>query len=281
MAMSLPANTANIIVSININGIVKQYQAPLEITARGTKFANQNQNEAEITITNVDAKTQDYLLTETSPYNLNTAPKVLTVDAGLSYNGMQQTSRIFSGNIVSVNLSQPPDVKMTIRCLTGNYQKGQVVAMGAPETISLSKLAGDIASQLGLNLNFDADDKQIANYNFTGSALKLVNTLGLLSNVDAFIDDDSLVVKRSSLPLAGPTKLIDMQNGMVGIPQITERGLQVKFLLDNQTKVGSLLRVNSVIYPALNGDYIIYKLVFDLATRAENFYYIADAKRLI
>lgn len=281
MQNSSTLGTANIIIGITVNGILKQYQAPLEITARGIKFANQNQNEAEVTITNVDKQTQDYLLTETSPYNLNTTPKILTIDAGLSYNGMPQTSRIYVGNIVSAKVSQPPDVKLTLRCLTGNHKKGQISSLSEPPTVKLSKIAKDIAGQLGLALNFDAEDKEISNYNFTGSALKLVNTLGLLSNVDAFIDDEILVVKRSSLPLTGPTKLVDMQNGMIGIPDITERGLRVTFLLDNQTRVGSLLRVNSVMYPAVNGDYIIYKLAFDLATRDTPFYYIADGKRII
>ncbi len=66
---------------------------------------------------------------------------------------------------------------------------------------------------------------------------------------------------------------------MIGIPEFTEQGIKVKMLLDNQTKLGGGLRITSSIYPAVNGDYVIYKLGFDIATRDTPFYYIAEAAR--
>lgn len=274
-------------VAIEINGRTVTYGGGeafgyhhLNIFARGIKFANANQNEAEVTIFNLSREVQDYLLTETSPFNLNGTSKLLTLYAGReSY--ATSLARIFVGNIVSAKLSQPPDIGITLRCLTGNYLKGGLLSMSAPDVIKLSTLSANIASDLGLSNNFQATDKDVTNYNFSGSAIKLIDSLGTLGNVDAYVDDDSLVVKNSSVPLTGPTKLINMSTGMVGIPDVTERGLRVKFLLDNQTKVGGRLLVESVMYPAVNGEYVIYKLGFEIATRDVPFYYIAEAKRLV
>jgi len=81
-----------------------------------------------------------------------------------------------------------------------------------------------------------------------------------------------------NLPLANFITIVNLETGMVGIPETTEQGIKIKFLMDGQTKLGGLLRVTSQIYPALNGEYVIYKLGFDVATRDVPFYWIAEAK---
>ena len=54
---------------------------------------------------------------------------------------------------------------------------------------------------------------------------------------------------------------------------------KVKMLLDNQTRLGGGLRITSNIYPAVNGEYVIYKLGFQISSRDTPFYYIAEAAR--
>ncbi len=53
-----------------------------QLLQQGTKYGNSLQNECVVTIDNLDKQTQDYLLTETSPYNKNRTPKTVTVRAG-------------------------------------------------------------------------------------------------------------------------------------------------------------------------------------------------------
>ena len=83
--MQAPLDLRIIKVSFIVNGQLKTYTAssnePLNIIATGTKYANALQNEAEITISNLDRATQDYILTETSPYNLNRTSKTITLEA--------------------------------------------------------------------------------------------------------------------------------------------------------------------------------------------------------
>jgi len=266
-----------VIIGITVNGQVKSYNR-LSITATGMKYANANQNEAEVTLYNLDKTTQDYILTETSAFNLNRTPKLLTIDAGRQSYG---TTRVYEGNIISSKITQPPDTGILLKCLTGNFQKGNIIARSQAGKASLSTIAGAIASDLNLKLNFQANNRTVSNYSFSGASLKQVDALGNMGSVDAYVDNGILVVKEKNLPLSNTLKFVDLENGMIGIPDITEQGLKVKFLLDNNTVLGGLLRVRSQVYSAVNGDYIIYKLGFEISTREVPFYYIAECKRLI
>jgi len=263
-------------VSIEVNGVLKTYSSPLAITVTGTKYANALQNEAEIVLENLDRATQDYILTETSPYNLNRTPKSVVVEAGrVSYG----TAVIYRGNIVTSNVTQPPDVGITLKCLTGNFVKGNILTRNQPGQATLKQISTQIAQDTNTILNFQATDRNISNYNFAGAALKQVDLVGALGGLNVFIDDRVLVVKDAFVPLTNTLRILSAETGMIGIPEFTEQGIKVKYLLDNRTTLGGSLRIISQQYPAVNGDYVIYKLGFQIASRDVPFYYIAEAAR--
>lgn len=262
-------------LSIEVNGKIKTYDK-LAIMASGTKYANPNQNEAEITIYNLDKATQDYILTETSPYNFNRTPKIIRLEAGrVSYG----TPLIYSGNIVSSKPSQPPDIGVTMKCLTGNFYKSVMVSNGLAGSVPLSVIARQVATDLNTSLIFQTSDKNIANYAYTGAALKQVDHLASVGNINAYVDNATLVLKTIGLPLSNTTRVLSSQTGMIGIPELTERGVKVKFLLDNRTTLGGGIQIISSVYPAANGNYVIYKLGFEIANRDTPFYYIAEGLR--
>lgn len=263
-------------VSIEVNGRLKTYSGPLAITVSGTKYGNALQNEAEIVLENLDRATQDYILTETSPYNLNRTPKIVTVEAGrVSYG----TALIYSGNVVTSSVTQPPDIGITLKCLTGNFVKGNILTRNQPGSATLKQISQQVAQDTNTILNFQATNKSIANYAFSGAALNQVELVGSMGGVNAFIDNNVLVVKDAFIPLTNTLRILSAETGMIGIPEFTEQGIKVKFLLDNRTTLGGSLRIQSKLYPAANGDYVIYKLGFQIATRDTPFYYIAEAAR--
>jgi hypothetical protein len=262
-------------VSIEIAGQLKTFDG-LAVVASGTKYANANQNDCEVKITNLARSTRDYLITEASPYNKSGQRKRLIVEAGRTSTGV---STVFVGDITAATVSQPPDVVVTLKAATGDYDKGNVIQRSLPGTCALSQVAKQVAGDLGLSLNFQCADKQIANYSFTGGALRQVDQLGAAGRVNAFVDDGALILKNYGAPLAGSSRVLNLETGMVGIPEFTERGIKVKMLYDNQTKLGSGLEVSSVLNPAANGSYTVYKLGFELASRDTPFYLIAEAQR--
>lgn len=262
-------------VGVEVGGNVQTYDG-LAVIASGVKYANANQNECEVKITNLAKATRDYLLTETSPFNSNRVRKQLTLSVGRRSTG---TSVLFVGDIVSVVGSQPPDVTVTIKCATGDYSKGDIVQRTQPGLCSLRRIAAQVAQDLGLRLDFQCDDRQIANYSFTGGALRQVDQLGAYGRVNAYVDDGELILKNYGQPLRGSTRVLNLSTGMIGVPEFTERGVKVKMLYDNQTTLGSGLRIESQMNPAANGDYSIYKLGFEVASRDVPFYLLAEASR--
>lgn len=262
-------------IGIEVDGKIKTYQN-LAMHARGMKYANANQNECEVTIFNLDKSTQDYILTETSPYNQNRVQKLVTVEAGrVSYG----TTKIYEGNVVSSYPSQPPDIGVTLRCLTGNFLKGDIISRRQPGTIPLSKIAAEIAKDLDLKLIFQTEDKNIANYSYSGNALGQIDRLAEMGSIQAFADDGVLIIKTLGLPLSNIRTTVNAKTGMIGIPELTERGIKVKFLLDKKTTLGGAMEVGSKIYPAANGSYVIYKLGFAVSNRETPFYWIAEGQR--
>ena len=262
-------------IGIEVGGVLKVYEG-LDCTASGTKFANANQNECEVKISNLDRATREYLLSEASPFKKSKTPRRLTVDVGRKSTG---TFRLFSGDISAVTISQPPDITLTIKSLSADALKGDVVARKGPAQERLSDRARKVADDLQMPLNWQASDKSIANYSHSGANLKQVDKLGAVGKVDAYVDDGVLVVKDSRVPLLGRTRILNLDTGMIGIPEPTEHGIKIRFLLDSQTALGGSLDVTSLLYPALNGRYVVYKLGFEVASRDTPFYYDAEALR--
>jgi len=263
-------------LSIQVDDQLKIYDG-LAITATGTKYANANQNECEVKITNILKATRDYILTETSPYNLNRKPKKLILEVGRQSYG---TSKIFVGDIVSATIGQPPDIDLTIKAMTGNFLKGNIISTHEPGRSSIKEISGKAAVSKGLTLDFQGDDKAIANYSFTGGSLGEIDKIGEMGNINAFIDDETLFVKNVDRPLNGDIPLFDQHSGMIGIPQITEHGVKVEVLFDNRVRVGGGIQIVSQMNPAANGIYVIYKLGFSVASRDTPFYYLCECKRL-
>ena len=262
-------------VGIEVSGRMRFYDQ-LAISATGTKFGNANQGEATINIINLERTVRDFLLTETSPFNRNPTPKRLTLEVGRETTG---ASLLYTGNIFRATVTQPPDEVMTIKCLTAQFMKGQTVGLSFPEATRLSRIVERIATDNGLTTEFQATDKDINNFNFTGSAIKLVEKLGEVGGINTFVDGETLVVKNNNQPLTNTLRVLSPETGLIGIPQPTEQGIKVNMLYDNRTVIGGALEIRSTRYPSYNGRYVIYKLGFNIANRDTPFYLNAEARR--
>ncbi len=263
-------------VGVEVNGETRVYSDPMDIKVSGEKVANPVQNTCTVTISNLTRDVRNYLLTETSPFNAKRTPKRIFVEVGRISTG---PARIFVGEIVTSAPSQPPDIGLTITAKTGAYARGQVVARSGTTQEPLSAIAGRVAADLSLALDFRATERQIANYAFSGPALRQVQALELVGGVDAYVDDESLVVKDRGEPLPNRTHVLSAQSGMIGVPEATERGVRVRMMLDSKVTLGGGLTIESELNPAMNGEYTIYKLAFEAATREQPFYWDAEASR--
>lgn len=262
--------------TINIDGQTTTYEN-MGIVSKGTKFANPLQNQAEIKIANIKKEEREFFLSACSPYNKNKVPKTMTLNVGRQSTG---TFQVFTGNITNCFPSEPPDIVLTFVSKANQFQKGNIISVSHPPIVQLSKIASDAAATLGLNSKFEAQDKSVANYGFTGNALGQLSQIQDCGDVAAFIDGNDLVVKDVRVPLSGVNRILNAQSGMVGIPKTTEQGIRVSYFIDAQTKLGGGLEIQSSVYEAINGQYCIFKLGWDVAYRETPFYWIADAVRI-
>jgi len=265
-------------IGIEVSGRINWYNSEggFRIKANGTKYANPEQNECTVVITNLKRQTRDFLVTEASPFNSNPTPKRLYLEVGRVSTGL---FRLFVGDITSAEPSVPPDIELTIVAKTANASKGKLTAKSAGAQSKLSAIAKAIADDIGLSLDFQATDKNIGNYTHSGPELKQVDLLQQAGGVSAYIDDGKLVVKDANMPLTGRMRILNKNSGMVGVPKPTEKGLKVTFTIDPDTVLGGALRLQSQINPAANGDYVITQLAFDVASHDTPFFYTALATR--
>lgn len=262
-------------VGVQVGDLVNWYQ-DLSLSVSGSKTSNDNQADCTVKLTNLSKEVRDYLLKETSPFNKNAIKKRIVVQAGRKSTGVV---RVFEGDITKSSISQPPDIELTLTAKANNAMKAKMVTQTFAEQAKLLEIAKKVAKDLELSLNFQAKDKNIRSYSYTGPALKQVTKLAEMGNVNAYIDDEFLIVKDSDKPLMGKRKILNVESGMVGIPELTEKGIKVKFLFDPDTTLGAELKIESNLNPAAVGDYIIYKLDFSLSNHSTDFYWTAEAKR--
>ena len=260
---------------IEISGRINWYEG-LRVRAGGTKFANAQQNECTLTVSGLSMSTRDHLLTETSPFNSNRTPKRLILEVGRVSTAL---FRIFIGDIVSAEPSAPPDVDVIIKAKTQSAQAGNVVAIASGPISKLSAISQRVADEIGLGLDFQSLDKNISNFSYTGAALKMVNLLQDSGGVRAFIDDETLIVKNYGSALAGRIRILGADTGMVGIPKATEKGLDVTFLIDSESLLGGMIRLDSKMNKSLNGEYVIDQLKFDVASHEDPFFYTATCSQ--
>lgn len=273
-------DTRIIIVEMQVAGGTKRYECKgqdgLAIEYTCTKMASGQMNEAEVKIANIVKADRDYLITATSPLQRPRQRKSITIYAGYESLGV---SRRFVGDITSATPTQPPDIWLTLKAKTGFFARGDVVARSAGAQSNLSALSGNVAKDLGLTLDFQATDKGVASYAFTGGALLQVDKLGQAGLVDAYVDDDRLVVKDRGKGLAGRVRKLSEETGMIGMPEVDEKGVKVKMLMDPFTSVGSVLEIESKLNPAACGRFTVFKMRDNAAFRNTQFYIEAEAIR--
>ena len=124
-----------------------------------------------------------------------------------------------------------------------------------------------------MNLIFEATDKNIGNYSYSGGKLKEIGKLNEAANVSAYIDDTNLIVRNRNTALQGYEFSISQENGMIGTPSINERGVTVKTLFNNDIIIGSLLNVTSLLNPNATGTWLVNKITYDLQNRESIFLY--------
>lgn len=267
-----------IVITVGANN--HSFTGDLAIRAQGVLFANPLSDTCEVTLYNLTRANQDYILNVTSPYSSNHEPKTLTVKAGRQSYGL---TSIYQGTILLSSATQPPDIGVILTCLSGASFQNIVYNVSLDGISSLDVAINKLAERMGAQSDIQIENaKMIGNYNFNGTAIGEMAYLNSFGNLTVFYNQGkgALLVKDAYVALTGTQRVVSEETGMIGVPEWTELGVKVIFLIDNKTQIGGGIRLISKRYPAFSGDYAIFKLGFNLASRETPFYYIAEAARV-
>jgi len=261
-------------LSITIAGETVTYDQSYYILATGTKYVNGNFAEGTVRIDNISKKTRDLIINKTSQWNPNFQPASITLSVGRQSSG---SFVLFSGDAIASNPTQPPDIALILRSLSFSGVFAIPNAFSAAPTTNIQAIAQQVADSLGLTLKFQSTStRQIANYNFTGAAGKQIAKLAQLG-IWAYQDGDSLIVTD---PYGARTDVetidIDTNNGLIGVPEVTEIGARARVLITREINIGTKVNLTSKINPAVNGAYTVIKLMFEIASRDTPFYWILE-----
>jgi hypothetical protein len=251
-------------------------KSPAYIVANGSKFVDVTQNECSLQIANLSRDLRNALATNLTPFDYNQQRKSMQVWAGRVSTGLFLR---YVGDIITAVPTQPPDIVMNIRSKTMQFFKNDIVAQSYAVTAPISQIVSDTAKSLGVSLRFEATDRNISNYAYSGSATGQLERLRNLGPIDAYVDDNTLVCKDKGVSLLNTSISLSPTTGMIGQPELTEYGIRVKCLLSPGVALGGTLILNSIQNPSLNGNYTIYRTGFEIATRDVAFYDVIEATR--
>lgn len=255
-------------IGIEINGQLQVFTGAAG-TAKIVKTSDGKQNSCQITLDNLLLETIDYLVTETSPWNPNQKPKLITVSAGRQSTGVEV---IYTGDVTQAEPGMPPDRRLAMKALTQNGAKYKWASRSSPKTVQLSDLCKGVADDYGLSLRYEAKNKTIANYVYNGPLAKQIQKLEQVGDVDCFIDDDFLVVKDLGKGMRGDVRVVSAATGMIGTPVLDDKGIKVRMLFDPTIKLGQQIEIQSDVNKAANGQYVIYCWAATLATHENDWY---------
>jgi hypothetical protein len=251
----------------------------LSIYASGTKFGSASMNSCDCRIFNLTKQLRNEILTLASPLlapppnNPAAAPRkpvVLSLKVGRVSTG---TFLLFTGNVVTCEVTQPPDIGIVLRSLTNSYNMSLLLGLQQPAVTRLSEIAQAVAQSNGLFLDFEATDKNVGNYSFTGSLQNNVVRLNQMGGVQAGVDNNTLWVINAGSARKNTGFTVTDSTGMVGIPQVTDQGVTVRVMIHPAIQVGGTVTIKSLTNPAANGTFKVAKMDYEIATRDQPFWY--------
>lgn len=249
----------------------------LAIKGRVSRKMGSSESEATVSVANLAKSDIEYLTTTTSPYIKTQTKKMINIYAGYSQTGY---GRIFTGDIYEALESDMPDTWLNIKAKSLYYEKRAPITYSTSGT-TMRQTAESISQQLNLSFDWQAIQNQnLDNFHFTGSKAELIKRYNALGDVVMFEDNGVIRVLDKSAKRTNqqPVKLISAESGMIGLPELNDKGVKVKCLLDPSLNCGAWIQVKSLKLPVANGYYQSYALDFDFATREQAFYCDISAK---
>ena len=259
-------------LTLQFGALIKEFSNPYKIDFDITKSVGGTFESGSITVTGL---TSSDIATMASFYEYNKAvllPNTITLIAGYK-NNIQ--SIIFIGSAQEAKPSFDTSDKSISFEVSSAYYSNELNAISVSyQTTTLSAIMLEIAAKLNLALNFTAVDKVIKNYAFQGQLFEQLNGLRKMykNDIYIYISNSMLCVVNADSSLIAAPLVCSLETGMVGTPEPTFLGCDVKMLLQPTIIPGALVNVVSRRLPKLTGTYRAMNIRHTGSTRDSYFY---------
>lgn len=182
---------------------------------------------------------------------------------------------VFGGQIVESPPEGYPDLALHVRCLTGlDWMTTNINVQKA--NLKMADLINYTSSVTGFPVNMPAKlrrtnemlNRQIDEFSYSGSVYNLLDKIQNMTGgfsiggKSVFLStyNDNTFVWNPEEPTASKTLYITKESGMVGVPALTEVGVNIKILLNTKVRTGDTVYLKSDRVPDANGEYYITQI---------------------
>jgi hypothetical protein len=260
-----------------------EYNEDFSISFSASKNVFSTQNYARLEIKNVRREARSNMMTRFNQFNQRTQQTPFLPVNILSGRESYGPSLVYTGNVIKCGMSTPPDIGLIMDLATNQIDKTKWVQYWPKPPITYKSLCLWAADILGLTPEINLPDK-LANApvtNFIGGNMISLEALPIYiqryypDQIVAFVDDGALVVSAIGSVVAS-RGTVEVGYGtlspFIGIPEWTEFGIQGKILFIPSLKLGCAVNATSIMNPSINGEYVVGKIDYELASRDAPFY---------
>lgn len=239
---------------------------------------------ATVRIYNLNQTLRDQLTSWCNPFNNRTRQMpYVTIEIKIGRRGAKKTplKPLFKGVVAMVTQTAPPDICVTMECETcyewvsmavpNETIPGQGLAINADVKTILQKTA-DI---MGLTLIYKA--KQLTITRFVAPPnIRAVPTAIMdffRGRIFVYTDGISLIATDPNAPINQEVIMnVSSDTGMIGMPKVTQWGVDVVVLGDFPISLGDSFKLKSLLVKGVDGFWVTNSIRYSLKTRANDWY---------
>lgn len=270
------------------NDLVREFDESFFITAKVSKNILEVQNSCTVTIANLNVITRSALLQHFTAWDARNKKQPfvpLDIRIGRASNPDKLVT-IFRGAISESDMSMPPDMIITLKCMTSlidmNIATTDFLTKTIPRLSSHRELCQWAADLVNMPLRYEVEiPLPVIPARITAGVIQkaysLTAVVGMLANfhkdkVAVFVDDGELIVTEWGKALRGELVEVNATTGLIGMPKITTWGVSFQTLADMPIRLAGAVNLTSELNPTVNQKWIVTGVEYDVTSRDNNWY---------
>lgn len=224
--------------------------------------------------------------------------RIIKIKAG--YEG-QELGLMVDGTILSALPTMPPDVWLNCDVMNNFEQSEKLMAFSTTGDLNFAEYCDTVAKAIGIPKVENRVKKQeyldrlISKQSIkAGNIFNIVDSISTVftigekykTGVSSYIENETLIIDYNDLPADDPRTqnpiLVNKDNGMVGLPELTNAGIiaNITTLLNPSVKTGDVIQLESSQIPAANGLYYVKGITHTGEYRGNSWYTMLHCGRI-